>query len=105
MNLTDLTQLFAFERWANGVTLEALRSLEEPPASLLDLGWHVFAAADNWLGRIDGEAPAASLAWGDAHSLEDLEGYAQRMAERSASFLEAMTDAAGRGVRVPELGR
>lgn len=86
-------QLFAFDRWANRQTLSSLRSLADAPEELLDLIWHVFAATDHWLARIDGATPFESLAWGDAHTVDDVETYASKLEPRTRAFVESMSDA------------
>ncbi len=93
MHLRELEQLFAFDRWANRQTLASLRTLADPTDELLDLAWHIPAAADNWLARIDGTKPFESLEWGGAHSLGDVEAYVSRLEPRTLAFVESMTDA------------
>jgi uncharacterized damage-inducible protein DinB len=93
MEHRELVQLFAFDRWANRETLSSLRSLIDPPGELLDLTWHVFAATDNWLARIDGATPFESLTWGDAHTVDDVEAYASKLEPRTRAFIESISDA------------
>jgi uncharacterized damage-inducible protein DinB len=90
----ELGQLFAFDRWANRQTLAALRSLPEaPPAELPDLLWHVLAATDNWLSRIDGSVPFEALGWEQSHTVGGVGSYLDRLEPKTIAFIEAMTTA------------
>ena len=93
MERREFERLFAFDRWANRQALVSLRSLAAQPDEILDLAWHIYAAADNWLARIDGATPFQSLEWGERHSLGEIEAYASKLEPRTLAFVEAMTEA------------
>lgn len=93
MERRELEQLFAFDRWANRQTLEALRGLEAAPEELRDLTWHVFTAQDTWISRIEGsQTLEPPIVWGEDRSIEDLERYLARLEPKTAAFVAAIED-------------
>ena len=87
----ELTQLFAFKRWANRQAVDALATTPEPSDEGLRLGWHILVAIDHWLSRIEGSEPMRSLDW-RAPSLDELRGFLPRVEARMDAFLEHVTD-------------
>ena len=59
--MQSLSRLFNHMEWADKRTLEALRSLREPPSQAIDLLAHMLAAEHVWLRRIQQRTPAYDI--------------------------------------------
>ena len=59
--MQSLSRLFNHMEWADKRTLEALRSLREPPSQAIDLLAHMLAAEHVWLRRIQHRTPAYDI--------------------------------------------
>lgn len=89
MEHRELEELFAFDRWANRRTLDALHSVAPPPPTLIRLLVHTLSATDNWLSSVEGVDPRAR---GEALSLDALGSYLRGVEARSSSFTRALPD-------------
>lgn len=59
----ELLQQLAFEVWADRAQIASIGSVEAPSDQLLATAWHLLAAAENWLARVQGVTPSVSLDW------------------------------------------
>lgn len=59
----ELLQQLAFEVWADRAQIASIGSVEAPSGQLLAIAWHLLAAAENWLARVQGVPPSVSLEW------------------------------------------
>jgi uncharacterized damage-inducible protein DinB len=59
--MESLSRLFEHMEWADARTLEALRSLREPPSQAVDLLAHMLAAEHVWLRRVQQRTPAYDI--------------------------------------------
>lgn len=89
MERRELEQLFAFDRWANRQTLDALRSVQPEPEELVRLLAHVLSATDNWLSSVEGVEP---LTRPDVQDVEALASYLDQVDARTISFRQDLAD-------------
>jgi uncharacterized damage-inducible protein DinB len=59
--MQSLLRLFNHMEWADLRTLDALRSLREPPSQAVDLLAHMLAAEHVWLRRVQQRTPAYEI--------------------------------------------
>ncbi len=82
---------FGYDRWANGLVLDALAAAEAPPPRAVRWLAHIAAAETLWLERLLGE-PQSMAVWPDL----DVDGVGQVLARldgRWASYLERLGEA------------
>jgi len=103
MTLADMHQHFAYNKWANLRTLEAIaaltpeqftRDLGSSFPSIRDTAAHIASAEWIWLRRWKGESPTSHPDWATKHASLDViqSKFAAIEAERAA-WLETLTDA------------
>lgn len=102
MTLSDVLQHFAYNKWANARTLEAIgtlapeqvtRDLGSSFPSIRDTAAHIASAEWIWLRRWKGESPTAHPTWTKHPSMEVVVAkFAEIEAERAA-WLSTLTDA------------
>jgi uncharacterized damage-inducible protein DinB len=88
----ELHQQIAFERWANRAQVESLATVAAPSEDLLRITWHLLAAIENWLSRIEGIPPAASLDW-RTPVLEEVTTLLEEVDTHYGRALEALSEA------------
>jgi len=102
MDLKDIRELYAYNRWANERTLSAaarldnqafLRNLGSSFSSVRDTLAHILGAEWIWLERWQGRSPAALLSAADFSSTQSLEARWQAVESERSRFMEALTPA------------
>ncbi len=86
-----LGRLFAYDAWANRVTLASLQGLGAPPERSLHFLGHILAAQYLWLDRLNGSPPRMAV-WPDA-PLERCEAQVSELADLWPQYLGALTPA------------
>jgi uncharacterized damage-inducible protein DinB len=102
MNLDELKSLFAYDTWANGLILDAVRNLPDESIrrdfgmshqSLLGTMVHVVAAEEIWLSRWKGAPRAKLRGIDDISSLEALGAYWDEVRKERDSFVGSLAEA------------
>lgn len=100
MDLKDIRELYAYNRWATQRTLSAaarleseafLRNLGSSFGSVRDTLAHILGAEWIWLERWQGRSPAALLSAADFMSTQSLEARWQAVESERSRFIEALT--------------
>lgn len=90
--IEELRQQVAFERWANRAQVTSIETVPEPGDDLLRIAWHLLAAAEHWLARIDGGVTAVSLDW-LTPGRDELPALLDTVDAHYARFVEEIDDA------------
>lgn len=102
MDLKDIRELYAYNRWANQRALSAaarldnaafLRNLGNSFSSVRDTLAHILGAEWIWLERWHGRSPVALLSAADFTSTQSLEAGWQTVESERSRFIEALTPA------------
>jgi uncharacterized damage-inducible protein DinB len=102
MDLKDIRELYAYNRWANQRTLSAaarldnqafIRNLGNSFSSVRDTLAHILGAEWIWLERWQGRSPAALLSAADFTSTQSLEARWQAVEGERGRFIEDLTPA------------
>jgi len=100
MDLKDIRELYAYNRWANQRALSAvarldnqafLRNLGNSFSSVRDTLAHILGAEWIWLERWQGRSPAALLSAADFESTQSLEARWQTVETERSRFIETLT--------------
>lgn len=85
-----LIHLLNYEFWANQRVIQALETIDNPPARAVALMGHILAAQHVWFGRVVHEPTFVSI-WEDT-PVAWLEETAQRQHQRLVSYVTALAE-------------
>jgi uncharacterized damage-inducible protein DinB len=101
MTLQEITQLVAFNRWANQCFFEALsqlsaeqygRDLQSSHGGIHGTLVHIIGAERGWLRRWKRQPTTTSEAFSQGHSLADLRAYWEGICDEMGQFLATLDD-------------
>jgi uncharacterized damage-inducible protein DinB len=101
MTLQEITQLVAFNRWANQCFFEVLsqlsaeqyrRDLQSSHGGIHGTLAHIIGAEKGWLCRWQRQPSTASAALHQMHSLTELRAYWENVCDEMSQFLATLDD-------------
>ncbi|RYC68929.1 MULTISPECIES: DinB family protein [Spirosoma] len=85
-----LIHLLNYELWANQRVIQALESLDKPPARAVAVMGHILAVQQVWLGRVEHETIFVSI-WEDT-PISWMEETAQRQHRKIVSYISSLSE-------------
>ncbi|MGF7217267.1 putative damage-inducible protein DinB [Spirosoma lacussanchae] len=85
-----LIHLLNYELWANRRVIQALESLDKPPARAVAVMGHILAVQQVWLGRVEHETIFVSI-WEDT-PVSWMEETAQRQHRKIVSYISGLSE-------------